>query len=82
MQKLNTSPDISEQNESSMQDKSQCSSDSNQISDYSFSYSVMGALVLFKDKPNLAQMAAIRVFFNDLTDQIIEEKINGLLSTK
>ncbi len=51
------------------------------LGDYSFSYRVMGALVLFNGPPTLEQIKKIRTFFDELTDQIIEEKIDGLFST-
>lgn len=76
------SPDLSESSVSDTSSKLQSSSYSSQMSDYGFSYSVMGAMVLFPEKPTLAQMQGLQAFFRNLNDELIEEIIDGLLKSQ
>lgn len=80
--KLNQTPEQSESSANDMPAKLQSLSSSGDLDGFSFAYSIMGATILFEDKPTLAQMHAIRMFFDELTDEIIEEKIDGLFAAK
>ena len=80
--KLNMNQNMSESSAKDMPIKLKSLNSSGDLDGFSFAYSIMGATILFEDKPTLNQMQAIRIFFDELTDEIIEEKVNGLLSTK
>lgn len=49
------------------------------LDQYKCFFHVMGADIFFKTDPTLAQIAAIRLLFDEITDEIIQEKLSGLL---
>jgi hypothetical protein len=48
------------------------------LDQYKCFFHVMGVDIFFKTDPNLLQIAAIRLLLDGLTDEIIQEKLNGL----
>lgn len=48
------------------------------LDQYKCFFHVMGVDIFFKTDPTLAQIAAIRLLFDEITDDIIQEKLNEL----